>query len=272
MTNRRIDDLPNPLTQDTDLAAKLGTGRPAVFLDYDGTLTPIVERPDDAVISDDMRRVVRALAERCSVCVVSGRDRVAVQQLMGLHNLIVAGSHGFDIWSPEEGTIEREVGSGGLTDLLGNVAEQLRDAVGGIDGAEVEPKKASVAVHVRRVAEAQRPSVVRAVDAVVAAHRDELRVIQGKMVYDILPRVDWDKGQAVLYLLEALGLNRHDVVPVYLGDDVTDEDAFRALRGRGIGIFVGRADDPEVAGRVTAADYILHSVDEVQTFLDSLAR
>ena len=110
------------------------------------------------------------------------------------------------------------------------------------------------------------------VDAVVAAHRDKLRMIRGKMVYDLLPRIDWDKGKAVLYLLDALGLNRHDIVPVYLGDDLTDEDAFRALRGRGVGIFVGRADDPEVANRTTAADYILHSVEEVQAFLDSLAR
>jgi trehalose 6-phosphate phosphatase len=74
-----------------------------VFLDYDGTLTPIVERPEDATISEEMRESVRTLAERCPVCVVSGRDRPVVQELMGLNNLIVAGSHGFDIWSPDQG-------------------------------------------------------------------------------------------------------------------------------------------------------------------------
>ena len=74
------------------------------FLDYDGTLTPIVDRPDDAVISESMRAAVRALAQRCPVCVVSGRDRRVVQGLMGVDDLIVAGSHGFDIWSPTEGT------------------------------------------------------------------------------------------------------------------------------------------------------------------------
>jgi trehalose 6-phosphate phosphatase len=271
-TTRHIDDLPNPLTQETDLAVRLGAGRPAVFLDYDGTLTPIVERPEDAVLSASMREVVRALAERCPVCVVSGRDWQVVQQLMGLRNLIVAGSHGFDIWSPDEGTIEREMGSSGIADLLEEVTAQLREALDAIDGAEVEPKKSSVAVHVRRVADAERAAVERAVDTVLAEHPDELRKMRGKMVYDFLPRIDWDKGKAVLYLLEALDLNRDDVVPLYLGDDVTDEDAFRALQGCGIGIFVGRVDDPEVAERTTAADYILHSVDEVQAFLDSLAR
>ena len=69
------------------------------------------------------------------------------------------------------------------------------------------------------------------------------------MVYEIQPKIDWDKGKAVLYLLDALGLDRDDVVPLYLGDDITDEDAFRALADRGIGIFVGHAEDPEVGGR-----------------------
>jgi trehalose 6-phosphate phosphatase len=91
------------------------------------------------------------------------------------------------------------------------------------------------------------------------------------MVYEIQPNVKWDKGKAVLYLLEALGLGRGDVMPVYLGDDITDEHAFEALAGAsptGTGVFVGRADDPEVAERTTAADYVLHGVEEVERFLD----
>src|SRR5205814_6313115 len=90
------------------LAQGFAGKRPAVFLDYDGTLTPIRDRPEDAVISDSMREAVRRLAERVPVVVVSGRDRKVVQKLMGLDNLIVAGSHGFDIWSPTGGCIQRE--------------------------------------------------------------------------------------------------------------------------------------------------------------------
>lgn len=91
------------------------------------------------------------------------------------------------------------------------------------------------------------------------------------MVYELQPKLDWDKGKAVLYLLDALDLERDDVVPFYLGDDVTDEHAFEALAGRGIGVFVG-AEDPEVGGRTTAADFALHSTEEVERFLDTLAR
>ena len=92
------------------------------------------------------------------------------------------------------------------------------------------------------------------------------------MVYEIQPKLEWDKGKAVLYLLKALGLDGDDVVPLYLGDDITDEDAFRALSGKGIGIFVGQADDPEIGGRGTSAAFVLDSIEEVERFLDTLAR
>ncbi|MGZ5398336.1 MAG: trehalose-phosphatase, partial [Mycobacterium sp.] len=129
-----------------------------------------------------------------------------------------------------------------------------------------------VAAHFRRVSEGERHRIKEVVDEILAAHPDRLKVTPGKMVYEIQPKIDWDKGKAVLYLLEALDLDRDDVIPLYLGDDVTDEDAFRALQGIGIGIFVGRASDPEVGGRTTAADYVLHTVEEVGRFLETLAR
>src|SRR5256884_8190379 len=97
---RQINNLPRALREGEALAQGFAGKRPAVFLDYDGTLTPIRDRPQDAVISDSMREAVRRLAERVPVVVVSGRDRRVVQELMGLDNLVVAGSHGFDIWSP----------------------------------------------------------------------------------------------------------------------------------------------------------------------------
>jgi trehalose 6-phosphate phosphatase len=240
-----VGDLPNALTRAEDLEKRLEGGAPAVFLDYDGTLTPIVDRPEDAVISDSMQRAVRELAERCPVCVVSGRDRKVVQDLMGLDNLIVAGSHGFDIWSPDEGKI---------------------------DGASVEPKAASVAIHYRLVSEEEQHRVKEIVDRILEEHPDDLKMTPGKMVYEIQPKIDWDKGKAVVYLLETLELDRDDVVPIYVGDDVTDEDAFGAISDVGIGVFVGGADDPDSAGRTTAADYVLGDVQEVERFLNGLAR
>ena len=69
----------------------------------------------------------------------------------------------------------------------------------------------------------------RVVEEILADHPDELKVTTGKMVYEVQPKIDWDKGKAVLYLLEALGFDSDDVAPMYLGDDITDEHAFEAL-------------------------------------------
>jgi trehalose 6-phosphate phosphatase len=267
---KEIGDLPHALERGEEVEERLGGKPPAVFLDYDGTLTPIVDRPEDAIISESMREAVEDLAKRCTVCVVSGRDRKVVQELMGVDDLVVAGSHGFDIWSPEEGRIEHDAGSGS-GGALDEAKARLEREVGSIEGALIEEKSVSVAVHYRLVPEAERSRIKSVVDALLADHPDELKVTPGKMVYEVQPKIDWDKGKAVLYLLEVLNLEG-DATPMYLGDDVTDEDAFRALEGRGVGVFVGHADDPEVAGRTTSADYVLHTFEEVERFLDALAR
>lgn len=270
MNTSRVSDLPSALGADGSVERRLTGRKAAVFLDYDGVLTPIVDRPEDAVMSEDMRTTVRELATRCPVCIITGRDRVVAQQLMGVDDLVVAGSHGFDIWTPQQGSITDDRVSGYL-DLITKVTDRLRDDVGSIPGVRIEPKRASVAVHYRLVAPEDRDRVAKSVQILLAEHPDEVALTPGKMVYEIKPNVDWDKGKAVLNLIDVLGLG-DDVMPLYLGDDITDEDAFRALRDRGIGIFVGRADDPEVSDRETAAQFLLESVDEVQRFLTRLAR
>ncbi|MBV8539048.1 MAG: trehalose-phosphatase [Pseudonocardiales bacterium] len=266
-----VRELPDALRDGGQLAAKVAGRRPAVFLDYDGVLTPIVDRPQDAVMSESMREAVQALARRCPVCVVSGRDRPVVQRLMGVDDLVVAGSHGFDIWSPREGTIAHAAATG-FEDLISEVTDRLRAEVESVQGAVVEPKLASVAVHYRLVDREHHAMVAAVVADLLDEYSGRLKVTPGKMVYELQPKIDWNKGKAVLRLLETLGLDTDDVVPLYLGDDITDEDAFRALTGRGVGIIVGHPDDPEVANRPTAADFALASTVEVERFLDTLAR
>jgi trehalose 6-phosphate phosphatase len=260
--------LPHALRDHDEFTAALGGRRPAVFLDYDGVLTPIVDRPEDAKMSDRMRRVVRELAGRAPVCVVSGRDRAVVQELMGVDDLVVAGSHGFDIWHPERGTL-RHAAAGGYEHLIGSITARLRDELGGREGVLVEPKRASVAVHYRLAGEQGAEDVRRLVHTLLDEHPDDLKVTPGKMVFELQPKLDWNKGKAVSHLLDVLGLDGADRVPLYVGDDVTDEDAFRALHDRGVPIYVGRVDELD---RDTDARFVLDSVDEVEQLLDSLAR
>lgn len=268
---RRIADLPHALRDGQQLAGRLGGRRPAVFLDYDGTLTPIADRPEDAIISDSMREAVRGLASRCTVCVVSGRDRPVVAQLMGIDGLVIAGSHGFDIGDHLTGAVGHDAAAG-FEDLLSTVTDRLRGAIEAIEGAVIETKRSSVAVHYRLVVAPERPFVGAVVDALLAEYPDQLKVTPGKMVYEIQPKVDWDKGKAVQYLLRTLHVDTDEIVPLYLGDDITDEDAFRILIGNGgIGVVVADAGDAEEAGRITAADFMLESIGEVERFLNELA-
>ena len=167
---------------------------------------------------------------------------------MGLDDLIVAGSHGFDIWSPDGGAIQRHEGRAFARSARAGDRAAAASGPARSPGALVEPKRSSVAVHYRLVEEPERPRVKAIVDEMLGRHPDALKVTPGKMVYEIQPNIDWDKGKAVLYLLEALGLDGDDVLPLYIGDDITDEDAFAAMRGPGRRHPRGGPDDPELAG------------------------
>ncbi len=246
-----------------DIAAAMTGHRPAVFLDYDGTLTPIVARPDLAVLDEAMRDRVRRLAARCPVAVISGRSLTDIRASVGLDALHYAGSHGFEIG-----------GSGGWTKSYGPAADvpatvdaaskELRRRLHGIEGVIVEPKTFAVAVHYRLAAPEDVPRVEAIIDAELSGH-PKLKKGYGKKVFELRPAFDWDKGRAVNWLIEVMGLADAVLLPIYIGDDVTDEDAFRALKGRGLGIVV--MEEP----RPTAADYALRDVAEAGRLLEMLA-
>jgi trehalose-phosphatase len=250
--------IPSALEHVQDIAG--GNRQLAVFLDYDGTLTPIVCHPEKALLSDSMRQAVQALAMRASVAILSGRDLDDVRQRVDIATITYGGSHGFDIAGPRG--LLKQVATQFLP-KLDMVEEELGKQLAEIAGARVERKRFSIAAHYRNVNENDVSKVERAVSEVAARHR-ELRKMDGKKVYELLPDIDWDKGKAVLWLLETPGLERAKVRPIYIGDDRTDEDAFRALGQRGVGILV--SEQP----RSTAARYALKNPAEVERFLREL--
>jgi trehalose-phosphatase len=235
--------------------------RLAIFLDYDGTLTPIVTQPEQAVLSDSMRITLHTLASKVPVAILSGRDLDNVRRRVDIDGIIYAGSHGFDIAGPHG--LRKQIATE-FSPILDAVEKELREKFVDVPGALLERKRFSIAAHYRQADASDIIKVTQAVNGVIACHR-ELRKIAGKKVYELQPDIDWNKGKAVRWLLEALGLEQPEVLPLYIGDDLTDEDVFRALERRGVGIIVGEQSRP------TAARYRLEGPTEVERFLRELS-
>jgi len=251
--------LPSALEQFDQLVSQAAGRRWVLFLDYDGTLTPIVERPELAVLPESTRRVVEALARKVHVAVISGRGLADVKRLVGIDGIYYAGSHGFEIEGPGGERLESDAVRPFLP-ILEQAESELRRRLAGIPGALIERKRYSIAVHYRMA----DPSRVGEIEAAVEAAAAGLRRTEGKKVFELQPPVEWDKGKAVLWLAQTLGLGRASDFPVFIGDDRTDEDAFEALQDWGVGIVVRDADRP------TQATYALNSPEEVVRFLSRL--
>ncbi len=221
-----------------------------------------MSEPSLAILSENMRDALRELAHHCRVSVVSGRDLEDVRKMVGLPDLAYVGSHGFEVLGPGEVTPDQERGLEYLP-ALDRTERELKTAVEVVKGAWVERKKFAMAVHYRSVDDGDVPRLEALFNEVAHRH-PELKKMGGKKVFELRPNVDWDKGKVVLYLLDKLHMNGSRVVPLYIGDDVTDEDAFRAIGDRGITILVGDA------GQTTRASHVLSDVGEVYTFLKDL--
>ncbi|XP_065632022.1 trehalose-phosphate phosphatase A isoform X2 [Quercus suber] len=258
--------------------------RIALFLDYDGTLSPIVDNPDCAFMSDAMRAAVKKVAKYFPTAIISGRSRDKVYDFVGLTELYYAGSHGMDIKGPVRQSISgdhpncirstdeqgKEVSlfqpAGEFLPTINKVFRSLVEITKDIIGANVENNKFCVSVHYRNVDEKNWNVVAQCVNDVLKDY-PSLRLTHGRKVLEVRPVIDWDKGKAVTFLLESLGLsNCDDVLPIYVGDDRTDEDAFKVLReeNQGYGILVSSA--PKESNAV----YSLRDPSEVMEFLTSL--
>lgn len=255
--------LPSALENFEDVTGMAQSKRLVIFLDYDGTLTPIAETPDSAVMSEDMRQTVIKLSLHCTTGIISGRDLKDVQDKVKIDSIIYAGSHGFDIASPEYLHMENPAGTEFLP-ILDKAEQALLCELGSTPGILVERKRFAIAIHYRLVDLKKIEFVEEVVDRILTKH-PELRKTYGKKIFELLPDIDWHKGKALLSLLKTMKLDGKDVLPVYIGDDVTDEDAFGVLRGRGIGIVVWH--EPYES----AATYSLKNHEQVKEFLLKLS-
>ncbi|RJR30167.1 MAG: trehalose-phosphatase [Desulfobacteraceae bacterium] len=258
--------LPSAVESIEEIRDRAGKRRFLVSLDYDGTLTPIVERPEKAVLSAEMRRRVSELADLCTVAVITGRDLAEVKRLVGLGKIYYAGSHGFDISGPGDRHV-LQMGTEFLP-LLDHAQEALHEMLGSIPGMLIERKRFSVTVHFRLVEKDRLPEIEESVNLVLR-NTQGLRKNCGKKIFELQPGVDWNKGKALMWLMDALDLHLDNVLPLFIGDDATDEDVFEVLRTSGIGIVV--RDDAAAEGHLqSAAQYGLENQQQVEPFLQMI--
>jgi len=222
------------------------SGRALLLFDYDGTLTPIAPRPEDALLSSAARGLLESLASqsRYTLGIVSGRSLEDLSVMADIPGIIHAGNHGMEMRGP--GLAFTHPGAESARSALNAAAGLLEDALADIPGAFVEHKGLTLTVHYRAVAGELHGRVESSVaDAARSAvSRGEVRLTGGKMVVEVRPAISWDKGKAIEKIWESCDRP----LPVYFGDDRTDEDGFRAAQELGgIAVFVGENRQGTVA-------------------------
>jgi trehalose 6-phosphate phosphatase len=237
--------------------------------DYDGTLTPIVDKPELAVLSQEMRNLLRILAKnkRYTVGIISGRALADLKNKVSLEGIIYAGNHGLEIEG--FGTSFFEPIAEEMRPFLHMLNQALSVTLRGIKGVFVENKGLTLSVHYRMVDGMEEKKVKgvfkRITDPLYITGK--IRITQGKKVYEIRPPVDWDKGKAIAWLIEKFrdSTRKSNILSIYLGDDLTDEDGFKMINKKnGISIFIGEESN------LSAAQYFLKSPEEVAKFLNML--
>ncbi|MFC2059564.1 trehalose-phosphatase [Chloroflexota bacterium] len=237
--------------------------------DYDGTLTPIVSRPEDAILSPEVREKLRALTDKpaFSVGIISGRSLSEVKAMVKVAGIYYAGNHGLEIDGPGFQYVNSaaQIARAQIKDL----ARQLSARLGSIEGAIIEDKGLTLSVHYRLVKRSEEETVANIFNQITSSWLNDgkIRVTSGKKVWEIRPPIEWHKGKAVEVITENVTgvLGGKAVLTIYLGDDTTDEDAFRIIHHpQGWSIFIGQENSS------SNADYFLNSTPEVVTLLSRL--
>jgi len=241
-------------------------GRIFLFLDYDGTLCPIVKKPNRAILPLKTRRNLSKLADnkRIVVSVISGRMLGQVKNLVGLKGIYYAGCHGLEIERADKTYLFPR--SSKLKIPVNAIKRRLKIELRAITGWEIEEKNIIFALHYRRVKNSNVQKLKKIFYNITKPYiaKGEIITAKGKMVLEVRPAVNWDKGRYCLYLMNKLKYKGEKIIPLYIGDDTTDETAFKVLKKKGVTIFV------KGERKTSLAEYYLDSTNEVTNFLGRL--
>jgi alpha,alpha-trehalase len=238
-----------------------------LFLDYDGTLTPITKTPDQAFLPEENKRLLQELTKlsSCQLVVISGRAVADVKNRVGVEDIIYIGNHGFEIDGPKFNL--GWPAKGEFLKVLDEIRDDLNKEFVGVRGVIVEDKGWSLSVHYRLVDEKDLNVFNMIFNRICTPYlaKEQIRIHTGKKVFEVRPSIEWDKGTVVRWFLNRRNFDPDSkkVLPVYIGDDQTDEDAFQALKSAGVTIRVERSE-------ISEAKYFLKDTKEVSLLLEKI--
>ena len=235
-----------------------------LFLDFDGTLAPIRKDPVKVKLAAATVSALKALktAPGVSVAVVTGRKLSDIKKLVGVKGLVYAGNHGLEAegpsvrWSAPESKKTRKV--------VKTLERELKKKLRPFKGVIIEDKGLTLSVHFRMAKANELKKIDKIVKDVTAGDIKRKNIVRtsGKKVWEVRPPIAWNKGKIVAYLLgKEKQFIKRKITPFYIGDDKTDEDAFRHIKNKGFAIKVGNNKTK------TAADYYVKNISEVRKVL-----
>jgi len=250
------------------LVEKLSDNVILLMLDYDGTIVPIYPKPELAVLPGSTKKILSSVAKSQGVIfsVISGRAREQISKVINIKKTIYVGNHGLEITTPHFKF--NSMLSAPMQKKIQDIAQEMETAVIGKKGVIFENKGFTLSVHYRLVDKKNVSAIKKIIKDIVskAAQKQLIKIHYGKKVIEIRPNVAWDKGKAALWLVKKYKImySGKKIIPVYIGDDRTDESAFSALKKNGLTVRVGYKKN-------SSAKYTLKDVSQVLEFLKMVA-
>jgi len=236
-----------------------------LITDVDGTISWIAPSPDEALVSPFCRRYLSALVDKLElVAVISGRPLIEVMGMVGVEGLVYVGNHGLEMWN--RGVPQMWPGSERYIDAIASAMSTLKNTLD-VEGLYFESKGLTASIHYRNCANVDSVRAQIMEKAELLPQANDLRITDGRMVVELRPKLDVNKGSALKSLIEKYKL----AGAIYIGDDVSDVDAFEALHNsgiKGIAIGVGSAEAPPQL--YESADYVIDGVEQVERLLAQL--
>jgi len=241
-----------------DIVQRIKPGeRILLFLDYDGTLIPVKKTPELAVLHPLRRRFLKRLSEKVFICIVSGRSLAEIQRLVAIEDIAYIGNHGLEISYGQKSWAHPEARK--IRPTLRNALKRTQDRTQDLPGVLIEDKGLTGSIHYRQLPGAFWKPLKEIILDEIGSRQRELKITEGKRVFELRPNIKWDKGRGVRELIGWLDSIEH-TLRIYIGDDQTDEDAFKTFNKRALTILVGARED-------TNARYHLADVEGVWKFL-----